>query len=100
MSQAPPTLSATYASPTSSPFTITQPIPASTDVTSNNPAAYLSSLRTAAASVQDDINKELTRRMEEDKAREAGSATGGVSIDEAKEEENYGEEVVEDDEEN
>ena len=45
--------------------------------------------------MQEQINTELTARMEEDKAREAGNGKGAV--DEAKEEDNYGEEVVEED---
>lgn len=49
--------------------------------------------------MQEKINQELTARMEEDKAREAENANGskvnGGVIDEAKEEDNYGEEVVE-----
>ncbi|OQD95715.1 hypothetical protein PENSOL_c019G00958 [Penicillium solitum] len=41
--------------------------------------------------LQDQINVFLTERMEEDKVQ------GQISAQEAKEEENYGEEVVEDD---
>lgn len=60
--------------------------------------------------MQEQINKELTSRMEEDKVREAGSASangvssgagagaGAGAVDEAKEEDNYGEEVVEEEE--
>lgn len=77
-----PTLSAAYTSPSSAPFTLSHTL---------EPAAhapYLASLRAAAAALQDDVNGELTRRMEEDKAREG-------KADEVREEENYGEEVVE-----
>ncbi|PKS13087.1 hypothetical protein jhhlp_000428 [Lomentospora prolificans] len=98
-SATPPSLSATYSSPTSEPFTISQQVSIENPA---DPASYLASLRAAATSVQDDINKELTRRMEEDKGREADSSaalTAGASVDEAKEEENYGEEVAEDDDE-
>ncbi|SPO05337.1 uncharacterized protein DNG_08024 [Cephalotrichum gorgonifer] len=73
----------TYASPLSTPFTLTTPLPAPT-----NHANHLESLRAAAAALQDEINKELTARMEEDKAREG-------KAEEVLEEENYGEEVVE-----
>jgi hypothetical protein len=52
--------------------------------------------------MQEQINKELTSRMEEDNVREATgqSATNGASkmngsMDESKEEDNYGEEVAE-----
>ncbi|TVY76051.1 hypothetical protein LSUE1_G006439 [Lachnellula suecica] len=81
-----PSLTTTYTSPTNAPFTHTTPLPAPTDK-----AAYLSALRTATTQMQEQVNKELTARMEQDKAL----ADGGV--DEAKEEDNYGEEVAEDD---
>lgn len=63
-------------------------------------AKYLSSLRQIAATFQDDINRELTQRMEEDnkRAAEVSGGKGTSKQDEAKEEENYGEEVVEEDE--
>lgn len=79
-----PSVSATYASPTSPAFTLTR------SLESADHAPYLASLRAAVSSVQDEINRELTQRMEEDKAREG-------KLDEVKEEENYGEEVVEED---
>jgi hypothetical protein len=52
--------------------------------------------------MQEQINKELTKRMEEDKAKEANGVNGGSKakakgVDESKEEENYGEEVPEED---
>lgn len=82
--------------------------------------AYLAHLRTAVAEHRDRINEELTGRMEEDKKREAAAAGGeeqegaaagppvkgknnkrkaaAAEVDqEALEEENYGEEVVEED---
>lgn len=77
-------LSASYSSNTSPSFTFTHTLPHA------DHATYLASLRSAAAKLQEDINRELTRRMEEDKAKEG-------KIDEVKEEENYGEEVVEED---
>ncbi|CAI4219686.1 unnamed protein product [Parascedosporium putredinis] len=90
-----PSFTATYSSPTSEPFTASHSV--SAEIHPEHPGSYLAALRAAAASAQDDINRELTRRMDEDKAREAGAAAG-ASTDEAKEEENYGEEVVEEDE--
>lgn len=78
------TLSASYSSNTSPSFTFTHSLQPA------DHAAYLASLRSAAAKIQEDINRELTKRMEEDKAREG-------KLDEVKEEENYGEEVVEED---
>ncbi|MCJ1317666.1 hypothetical protein MMC15_002991 [Xylographa vitiligo] len=55
--------------------------------------AYLSTLRSAVTCLQEEVNTFLTSRMEEDKAI-AVQRTG--VIDDKKEEENYGEEVVED----
>lgn len=77
-----PALSAAYTSPTSTPFT------KSHDLSPAEHAPYLISLRSAVAALQDDVNRELTARMEEDKAREG-------KAEEVREEENYGEEVVE-----
>lgn len=56
--------------------------------------AYLSELRVAVTSLQAEFNAYLTARMEEDNARTSRLA----GKDEAKEEENYGEEVVDEDE--
>ncbi|TVY54668.1 hypothetical protein LCER1_G003646 [Lachnellula cervina] len=88
----PNTLKTTYNSPTNAPFTLTQPLPP--HPTPSNKTAYLSALRKATSQMQEEINKELTMRMEEDKAV-ASKGKGGV--DEAKEEDNYGEEVPEED---
>ncbi|KAL2116649.1 hypothetical protein VTJ04DRAFT_8817 [Mycothermus thermophilus] len=112
MSSSTPHLKATYTSLTNAPFTLSFPISVSptapdTNTTLNetdplkHKTAYLSVLRQSVASLQATINKELTARMEEDKAREAaaGNADGGKKkgrvVDDEKEEENYGEEVVE-----
>ncbi|KAJ6179039.1 EKC/KEOPS complex subunit Gon7 [Penicillium mononematosum] len=54
--------------------------------------AHLSALQSLVPKLQDQINVFLTERMEEDK-----KVQGQLSAQEAKEEENYGEEVVEDD---
>lgn len=93
-------LSASYTSPTNAPFTLTHALEAPTSGTINpsvpDKTKYLAELRQATATMQEQINKELTQRMEEDKAVEAtknGKAAHGV--DEAKEEENYGEEAQE-----
>ena len=95
-----PTLSATYKSPTNEDFSLsaTLPLPPS-----NHPEArksYLKELRQAACQIQEQVNKELTARMEDDKARSsagddsgAAAATNANGVDEAKEEENYGEEA-------
>lgn len=90
-------LTASYRSPSNAPFAITHELQAppsgTTDPTVPDKTRYLNDLRKATASLQEQINKELTQRMEEDKAAEAGNAPRGV--DDAKEEENYGEEVPE-----
>lgn len=80
-----PSLTASYASPISAPFSVSHPLPSIADKTT-----YLAALRAYVADTQSTINKELTERMEQDKARDAAT--------EAKEEENYGEEVVEEEE--
>lgn len=54
--------------------------------------AHLTALQSLVPKMQNEINVFLTERMEEDK-----KAQGAVSEKEAKEEENYGEEVVEED---
>ncbi|KAL1865143.1 hypothetical protein Daus18300_007269 [Diaporthe australafricana] len=91
-------LTGTYSSPTNAPFTTTHELQAPPSGTANptvpDKTKYLSDLRKAAAAMQDQVNKELTQRMEEDKAREAGK-NGKPAADDAKEEENYGEEVQE-----
>lgn len=90
-------LTVSYSSPTSTPFSITESIPAPpTPLDPAGKSKYLESLRASVATTQDQINKELTTRMEEDKAREAAAGGGAQpSVDEEKEEENYGEEVQE-----
>lgn len=97
------TLGASYASPTNAPFAVSHELEAPPSGTTNptvpDKTKYLNELRKATATMQEQINKELTQRMEEDKAEEAtknGKPAKGV--DEAKEEENYGEEVVEEEE--
>lgn len=87
-------LTATYASPTNEPFSLSQDIRAPPSSSVADKTQYLENLRQAVSTTQDQINKELTSRMEEDNAR-AGNTPKG--IDEAKEEENYGEEVQEED---
>lgn len=101
-SSAPATvLSATYSSPNDESFHHEASLPAvgsASDPASKS--AYLASLRQAVETAQADINRELTKRMEDEKARDAAAnSTGGKAnaVDEAKEEENYGEEIPEDD---
>ncbi|KAF9878489.1 Gon7 family protein [Colletotrichum karsti] len=87
------TFSATYTSPANEPFTHTEPIPAPPTSGVDDRTAYLNSLRKAIGTAQETINRELTARMEEDKAREAGGKNGASAVDDALEEENYGEEA-------
>lgn len=116
-------LTATYTSPTNPAFNLSStplpPLPAaadsSTPLSVSQKTAYLAALREATSELQVSINAELTSRMEEDNKHAAAEAiangTGaGTSdgksgkkgakraIDEDAEEENYGEEVVDEDE--
>jgi hypothetical protein len=95
-------LRAVYESPQPSTRTfeyqLSSPI-ASCDPSAENTkvkVAYLSELRSMVPKLQDEINVFLTERMEEDK-KEAEAQGRQLSAKEAKEEENYGEEVVEED---
>ncbi|CAD6448823.1 7b8ea994-7fbd-4e87-9ee2-35db97a2cd27-CDS [Sclerotinia trifoliorum] len=94
-------LSATYSSPNNETFEHVHKLPTLTPDKVSDRTSYLGALRKATVDMQERINKELTARMEEDKVRETGNANGskvdGGVIDEAKEEDNYGEEVVEED---
>ena len=60
-------------------------------------SAYLSELKHAVVSLQAEVNTYLTARMEEDSSRISAAARLGEK-DERREEENYGEEVVDEDE--
>ncbi|SPJ82893.1 uncharacterized protein FTOL_10086 [Fusarium torulosum] len=83
-----PTLTAEYVSPVSELFKVSHTLPAiSSTASTSDKSAYLKALRASIADTQATINQELTARMEQDKARDAAA--------EAKEEENYGEEVQE-----
>lgn len=93
-------LRAVYSAPQSTQtfeHSISSPLP-STDSSENVPikVAYLSELRKLVPNLQNDINVFLTERMEEDK-KLAEAQGRQISEEERKEEENYGEEVVEED---
>ncbi|KAF5133732.1 uncharacterized protein G6M90_00g008360 [Metarhizium brunneum] len=91
-------LTASYKSPENEHFTITESIPTSPSTSVQDKTHFLEALRKAVTDTQEQINKELTARMEEDKAREAASGAtiaARLGADEDKEEENYGEEVQE-----
>jgi hypothetical protein len=89
--------SATYESPSNEHFSFSQSFQAPDAQNVGQRTSYLASLRAAVVDTQEKVNKELTARMEEDKARDA-SGLKIADVDEAKEEENYGEEVVEEEE--
>lgn len=90
-------LTATYSSPTNEPFVAAEDLQAPAAEALEDKTRYLRDLRKATLAAQEQINKELTQRMEEDKAKEAGKASK-KEADEDKEEENYGEEVPEEEE--
>lgn len=103
-----PAISASYSSPQPPHTTYTfrheiaAPFPSSSSDDKKQESvatkkAYLSELRGLVTLVQAEVNVFLTERMEEDKQRAGGGATGNDAEQEAKEEENYGEENVEDD---
>ncbi|KAF1836834.1 hypothetical protein BDW02DRAFT_596005 [Decorospora gaudefroyi] len=80
-----PSLTATYTSPTSSSQTFTSDLPAlSAPPTTSERVAYLAELSSSLKNMQKDVNEFLTRKMADDKA----------AADDAKDEETYGEEVV------
>jgi len=91
------TFSVVYNSPTNEPFK------QHVTITTSNKTMHLKELRQANSKLQTKINEALTVRMEEDKTRGAqeGSTPAArqkkAGIDEAKEEDNYGEEVPEED---
>ncbi|KAI2625393.1 hypothetical protein GGS26DRAFT_593083 [Hypomontagnella submonticulosa] len=100
----------TDSSPSSTtPFTLSTPLSLPSSDSAAHKTTYLASLREAVTTLQERVNSELTVRMEAE-ARETaaasastngkgGKGTGAGGVDEAAEEENYGEEVVEGDEE-
>ncbi|KAG5922158.1 hypothetical protein E4U61_005640 [Claviceps capensis] len=81
-------LVATYSSPDNKHFTVAKTLDSPPSTSPQDKTTYLEALRKAVTETQEQINKELTARMEEDVAR--GTATA-----QDKEEENYGEEVQE-----
>ncbi|RDA83667.1 hypothetical protein CP532_4676 [Ophiocordyceps camponoti-leonardi (nom. inval.)] len=86
------TLKAVYESPTNEPFSVIRPITAPPSDTAAEKVRYLETLRNAVDETQAQVNKELTTRMEEDKARDGNTSTK-LGVDEDKEEDNYGEDV-------
>lgn len=101
-SQSTAIFSATYSSPTNETFTHTQTLIALQPTSSTKErTTYLGALRKGITEMQEKINKDLTARMEEDNLKSNSTAgaqkEGKAVVDEKKEEDNYGEEVVEED---
>jgi hypothetical protein len=93
-------LSVTYKSPANEDFSNSVPLATPPSDSVENRTKYLKDLRQAVVQTQEQVNKELTARMEEDNARATAAGTPGgnsavAGVDEVKEEENYGEEVLE-----
>lgn len=89
-----PSLTATYTPPalSGSPQTFSADLPAlAPQPSTHERVAYLHKLQSSLKSVQADVNAFLTDKMEQDKA--AGDSKG----DDAKDEETYGEEIVDED---
>lgn len=89
-----PSLTATYTSPTqsTSPRAFSANLPAlARQPATQDRVAYLDKLQSSLKTVQAEVNAFLTQKMDDDKA--AGDSKG----DDAKDEETYGEEVVDQD---
>lgn len=86
---------ASYTSPNNASFNLEHDLPRIESSAPKDRAIYLRALRSAALKLQETVNMELTQRMEEDNIKSTGANKNG-KVDEAKEEENYGEEVVDD----
>lgn len=90
-----PSLTATYTSPTVSsvaPKVFTSELPVlSSPPSTQDRVAYFAELGSSLKTLQNDVNAFLTAKMEEDKAVGVGKG------DDAKDEETYGEEVVDED---
>lgn len=97
-----PVLTAAYSAPNHESFTASQVLStaptkdaAATALSTADKTAYLAALRTAVTAVQDNVNRELTARMVID-AQAANQAAADQAAE--KEEQNYGEEVMDEDE--
>ncbi|KAH7399113.1 hypothetical protein DE146DRAFT_613525 [Phaeosphaeria sp. MPI-PUGE-AT-0046c] len=88
-----PSLTATYTppAPAGPPHTFSVDLPALPPQPSTQERiAYLDKLQSSLKSVQADVNAFLTERMDQDRV------AGGSKRDDAKDEETYGEEIVDD----
>ena len=86
----PTTLKAEYAAPASSKQFL-HALPSCQTTSTKEKSAYLSALRASVTQLQNEVNTFLTEKMEEDKTL---AALVGAKVDDRKDEENYGEEVV------
>lgn len=85
-----PELKADYTAPEEAPKNFKQQLPTlSKEPSTEERTAYLTALRESITSVQDQINVFLTQKMEEDNQK-----AGAAAAQDAKEEEHYGEEEV------
>lgn len=84
-------LQAVYTAPDATK-TFQHAVPATLQPTPEAKQAHLTALQSLVPKLQEEINVYLTERMEEDK-----QGQGQLSANDAKEEENYGEELVEED---
>ncbi|KAK0708976.1 hypothetical protein B0T26DRAFT_653071 [Lasiosphaeria miniovina] len=84
------------------PFSTTQAFAPPADGIIESRTSYLRSVRIAVVGLQEQVNQELTARMEEDNSSSGNSSSGSLktakfAVDDVEEEENYGEEVQEED---
>ena len=87
-------MKASYTAPEAAPESFKQPLAScSAKPSTEERTAYLTSLRNSITDMQDQINVFLTKKMEEDNQK----ADATIAAQDAKEEENYGEEAVEED---
>jgi hypothetical protein len=94
-SQAPDSVKAQYTSPSCShTFELPLQSKASANSSAAERTAYLAELRASTKQLQTDVNKFLTEKMEEDKARASDKKS---KRDEEIEEQNYGEEIPDED---
>lgn len=90
-----PKLRADYSSPTDKQSWQYSQQSISQQPSTQDRVAYLAKLRKDVSAMQKDINTFLTSKMDEEKRLAQANGNGNAKIDEAKEEDNYGEELDE-----
>lgn len=94
MASPPRKLTADYTAPSNESRSFSQSLPVCSGTPSTQDRiAYLSALHASIGKLQGEVNSFLTQKMEDDQKT---AANGRRTADEAKEEENYGEEIVDD----